>query len=611
MASTMVAIEQDNNHWVVGASSVQFKKSAPGGDVSASFRVTWGHWIKTLRSEAEVYISDRSSGKILWYGRVTNPGTRTQAQDGYLDVTCDGSMVTLDQEKKLRPYVVTRYSAWDLSDTASTYPQGATIEVGPMSTKTDDGQPTNDVYVGMTLMVPKGAPVKPWFGPNRNFYKDAAVKARCYCFDNTGYWIGSFACYYRNYGDSNNWVTRAHLENSLGTQIFSDSIAQNESVFVSWYRGRDQSNQQTPMSIQLSFDTAAHDGKDGRYAPAWHDGSDAGHALNYDLSPPQPNLNGDYLAAPMPMYASFNEVSLVAHLWDRRGLPLAAMPNRPWLRPYEIIEDILGRDLLNQFTRDDSYSVVSAVDTTPIKTLDYTERAVSTREVLDDLVEVTGGRCYYVSLPPRNPGELPGLSWRTWHPVPRYATMPDADIDLTGAQRGLINRVSVRWRDPYGRVITRQYTAHPDKFPDTLDLGDFYPDLWRANPGDPPGISSVTNLYNPALGWSRIVEDEPIDLAEDRASPEVADSVAHSILEAQARRERSGTVAVTRVMDLWESGVKPARVIEPGYSLYISDTAEVIRVTDVEYDDETGISKLSVANPGLAISQLITQSNGR
>lgn len=605
MPTLQVAIEQDNNHWAVGATNVKFKKSAPGGDVSASFRLTHGHLIAVLRSEAEVYISDRASGKIMWYGRVSNPGSRSENGQEYLDVTCDGSLVTLDQEKKIRPYVVTRYSAWGLSDRESSYPPEATLEVGPMSSKTNDGKPTNTVYEGMTLMVPKGAPVKPWLGANASFYKRAAVKARSYCFDGTGYWIGCVALWYRNYGDSNNWITSARLDNSLGTPIFTDTFAQNEAVLATWYRGRDTSAQQTPTSVYLALElTTAHNGTDGRYAPFWHDGSSAGNArINGDV-----NLLGDYLGAPMAMYASFDRVRLVAHIWDRFGQPVEAMPNRYWLESHEVVEDILGRDLLNRFTSDDSYSDISDKSTVPLRTLDYTERPVSTRQVLDDLVEANGGDYYYMTLPPRSAGDLPGLTWKQWpFLTPRYSTLPESDFDLTGSQEDLVNRVSVRWKDPFGRVITKSYTVHPDAYPDTLDLGDFNPSLWQTNSGDPAGISSVTSLYNPTLGWSRIVEAEPIDLSEDRASVDIASSLARKVLHSQAKRERSGTVKVHRVMDLWESGIKRACQIEPGYLLQLGDRGDTIRITDVEYDDDSGTASLSVANPGLDVGQIIAK----
>lgn len=604
MGSVQVALVQDGGFVAVPATNVTFKKSAPGGDVSASFRLTSGRMVTRLRSQAEVYISDKASGRVLWYGRVSNPGQRADGAQAYLDVTADGSMVDLDQERKIRPYVVTRFSAWAKSETEATYPPQATAESGPMSGKTNDGRPTNTVYEGFNLTVPKGSPVKPWLGTNSKHYKLASVNARSYAFDGTGYWIGAVAIRYRNYGDSNNWITRATLDNSLGTVIFSDTNAQNEAVLATWYRGRDSSGQQTPTSVLLSFYTAAHSGKDGRYAPFWHDGSGAGNArVNGEV-----NLQGDYLAAPMDMYASFDRLALVAHLWDRHGQPLKAVGNRYWLWPHEVVEDILGRDLLWQFTADDSYSTVSTAAPLPLTTFDYTEKAVSTRQVLDDLVTAVGGDLYYATLPPRSVGERPGLVWRGWVNQPRYLTTPDAQINLVGSQQDLVNRASVRWRDPYGRVITRQYTAHPDVYGDTMDIGDFNPANWETNSGDPAGVSTKTSLYNPGLGWARIVEAEPIDLNQEQASTEIADSVGVATLRAQARRVRTGTVTVTKVMDLWQSAMVRPQTIEPGYTIALNDNGDVIRVTDLEYDDDAGTAQLSVANPGLDVGQLIAQT---
>lgn len=279
------------------------------------------------------------------------------------------------------------------------------------------------------------------------------------------------------------------------------------------------------------------------------------------------------------VWGAFGEVKVLGQLVDRNGAnrPMATtahvtIPVSPtfltteaYILASEVVEDLLGR--LLTFCSPSS-SVIEA-STYPIDQLAYMEAATA-GQVLEDLCLWEADMLYEVL--ESNAALKHRFNWRAWPSTARYVLPPSMRVERPGSDIDLCNRIAVNWTDTEGN---RQVTIR----------------------------TSVVA----ALG-SRIRDAEPITLPEGQGSQANAERIGDQVLAAKAAAPKAGKATVDRpILDLLTGQWVQPWEIEPGYLVHLQQTDEDLRLTEVEYDDESTSATLTLGEPVLTIEQRVAR----
>lgn len=208
----------------------------------------------------------------------------------------------------------------------------------------------------------------------------------------------------------------------------------------------------------------------------------------------------------------------------------------------EVVEDLLGR-LFPQGDR-----ILSTVEATdyPIEQLVYTEGATMQR-VLGDLALYEPDMLWEV-LESTSRGYR--FNYRRWPTTSRYEISVADGYEVPGGDADLRNRIRVYWTDQDGREKSVRVTS------DT-DIG------------------------------GRWVDDEPIRLPEGLGSEANATKAGVEALAAKASPPKAAKAVVRRRIrdrlrghDVWPWE------IEPGWLVRVRETGDLLRLTQVDYDDD-------------------------
>ncbi|WP_431841401.1 hypothetical protein [Calidifontibacter indicus] len=522
-----VHIQQDGAWTTAPATGIKFTRQVPGGMVSASFRLPDTPQWRRLRTDARCHITSATTTQVLWQGHVADPH----------GVTVDGSASILTQSYSRRPYVVAELSAWDRDD------QKQSVAAGTMNVTTVD---VNPPYPAEVLQVPQGTTIAA-NGATR-------LRIRSYAYDGTVYYCGAFHLKHAEAVASDRWRTFAVIGPDTGTNRLFQAPWDNTPGEAIYARGVSPGFNAPHPLVTVGLETTAY---------------------------------LDYFTADESRWSAWPILTTIAQLRKRSGAHVNPMPQRSTLYAWEVVEDIIGRDLLGLVSTAQVDTIVNQTAGEPIDSL-YYDTPVTAAKVLDDLVEHMLGDFYYAVWPSTSAMGQVGLWWMPWSDRPRYLLPPErTEVQVTGSDEGLCNRVVVAWSDQYGKRRTTSLTSTPEQYPDLADVG-----TWDA-----------------INGWSRIVEAPPIDLGEGRSSAAMATQVAAAYARQVATRPRAGKATVGKdVLDLYTGQICPPEEIMPGYLAWSTELQASLRVTSTEYDEDTQTCTMLLDSPRSTIDQLIARA---
>lgn len=234
------------------------------------------------------------------------------------------------------------------------------------------------------------------------------------------------------------------------------------------------------------------------------------------------------------------------------------------VKPHQVVADLVGR-MLNQVHGPSAF--IDTTSTTDIDQLAYRQPTTAAK-VLDDLLAHEPDYLWEI-LESTTAGHR--FAWRQWPTTVRYE-VPARDWSARGGDATLANRLAVSWTE--GERTTRSITV-------TADV--------------------------PELG-SRIVHAEPVTLPAGRGSEANAQRIGAELLTARADPPLAGSAVVRRpIVDrLTGQRVAPWR-IEPGYLVRVRETGEVLRLTEMTYDDDSQAATLTLGEPSLTDDQRIAR----
>ncbi|MBB3041228.1 hypothetical protein [Nocardioides soli] len=294
------------------------------------------------------------------------------------------------------------------------------------------------------------------------------------------------------------------------------------------------------------------------------------------------------------VWAVFGRIAVLGHLMDRYGalknMPSAAhliagtSPGVPGVSPgggsyytayvlaHEVVEDLLGRSL----TFCDPATAQIDGTTFKIDQLAYPD-SVKPARLLDDLTSFEPDMIWEVLETTHNSTGRHRFNYRGWPTTPRYMIPPSIPTEQLGSDLDLCNRIVVKWTDERGIEQSTVITS-------TV-----------------PALDAV----------GRIRDADPVTLRAGLGSLANAERVGGRILEAKASPPRAARVVVDQpIMDLQTGCLVHPWEIEPGYLARVVATGDDLRVTEMEYDDDSCAAHLQLGTPALTTEQWIAQAVG-
>jgi hypothetical protein len=282
------------------------------------------------------------------------------------------------------------------------------------------------------------------------------------------------------------------------------------------------------------------------------------------------------------VWCSIMAMRLMATLYDVDGNEIVdpAEYTTNYYTADQIVADLLGR-LLDKY---DGAGASIAACTHQVNQLSYPD-GTTAEQVLNDLMTLESG--YYWKAGKEsatNPGTYE-FTWKAWPTTIRYESHSRDGLDSPGSLQELYNAVTVRWRDPIGRIRRTRRTQ-------TVD----------------------------ALTDAGLTREALIDLGDEVGSVENAEQAGDEFLAAHLYAPNAGRLTVRHPIVDFERGrmVQPWEV-EPGGLLRITDIkprfdalsptardgVSVFRVTAVDYDAGSNTATLELDSPPRTIENLI------
>lgn len=263
----------------------------------------------------------------------------------------------------------------------------------------------------------------------------------------------------------------------------------------------------------------------------------------------------------------FYDITIIARLKTRYGVDLDRNNyDTGSVLDGHVVDDLIWRAMPYV----DKRSVVLAFAAS-IDQLAYPDGATP-RQILDDL-QVFGPDALWELL--EHTGNGYRFNYRLWPTTSRYEVSTARDgFDAPGGEVDLCNRIAVYWTDAKG---ARQTTI----------------------------VTSVVPALD-AVG--RVRDAEPIELESGRGSTANAQLIGERTLAAKNKPPRAGTATVARwVLDRDTGRMVGPWEIEAGHLVRVRETGEDLRLTEVEYSDESCSATLTLGTPVLTEEQRIAQ----
>lgn len=241
----------------------------------------------------------------------------------------------------------------------------------------------------------------------------------------------------------------------------------------------------------------------------------------------------------------------------------------------QVVEDLLGR--LLTFCDPDT----AQVDTTAFGITQFAyPDGVKAAGVLNDLAVFEPG--YLWEILESNDSGKHRFNFRAWPTAPRYEVSVKDGWRQSGSDVDLCNRIFVTWSDSANDPQQVAVTA--------ASLG-------------------LTGIGLPvdALG-SRVKDADPISLPAGRGSSDNAYRIGAQVLTDKINPPKAGTVAVRRpIVDQLTGNIVMPWELEPGYVCRIRETGDDLRITQVDYDDDSCSAVLTLGTPALTTDQRVAR----
>lgn len=257
------------------------------------------------------------------------------------------------------------------------------------------------------------------------------------------------------------------------------------------------------------------------------------------------------------------------HTYSKAGVLLTSAYNAAYVTPDEVVSDLLGRLL----TKIDGASAYVAVSTLQIDQMVYEDGATS-RQVLDDLIELLGDWAYYVW-----EKNITGKATFTFGPYPTTISARVLTSDMFEPPSGYepFNRCAVRWKTRQGRVRTTVVTSTVPELTAAgltremrIDLGDA---RGSASLATTAGQVALARSQSPSTGGSVTI-----------SRPLFASHIARTLLPHELPRHLVGELI--EIAD-----IPPASYTTPVTG---RNGQSVFRVADAEYDSASNSCKLAL-----------------
>lgn len=251
---------------------------------------------------------------------------------------------------------------------------------------------------------------------------------------------------------------------------------------------------------------------------------------------------------------------------------MIVLPRTTYVLASEVASDAVGR-FLGIADMIEGARVSIAATTHQIDQLAYPQ-AVQMQQVLDDLAIYEPDMTW--ELTPSRFGTRPksggfGFHYREWDDDnPRYEISTRDGFNQPGGTFNLCNRVAVSWTDAAGRSF----------------------------------VTIVSSIV-PALG-TRVRDAPPAQLPAGQGSAANAVRFGQSILGALATPPQSGTAVVGRkIYDRYQGRLVNPWEIEPGYTVLVRETEQVLRMTEMSYDHDQLAATLVLGDPVYTTEQQV------
>jgi hypothetical protein len=281
------------------------------------------------------------------------------------------------------------------------------------------------------------------------------------------------------------------------------------------------------------------------------------------------------------VWGGFGEVVVLGHLMNRNGalktmstshhihvptLPSNADtdPVTAYILASEVAEDLLGRIL----TFCDPTTAIIDTSTAHIDQLAYTDSATPAT-IFDDLSLHEPNFRWGIGA--TNASGLHEFWYRLWDDVnPRYEISIDDGYSAPGGEVDLCNRIAVNWTDTKG---------HPQ--------------------------TTIVTSTVPALG-GRVKDADAITLEPGLGSASNAARVGQLVLASKATPPKAATAVIDHpITDMLRDRLVSPWEIEPGYTVRVRETGDLIRLTEVEYSHDDGTAALTLGTPVLTTEQYV------
>lgn len=242
---------------------------------------------------------------------------------------------------------------------------------------------------------------------------------------------------------------------------------------------------------------------------------------------------------------------------------------------YQVVEDLVGRVM----TFVDPNAAQIDTTTFGITQLSYPD-GVKAASVLSDLAVYEPGFLYEVL--ETNATGKHQFNYRAWPTTPRYTVSVKDGWQERGSDIDLCNRILVSWTDAAGKPQVTEVTA--------ASLG-------------------LTGIGLPvdALG-TRVKDADPVTLPEGQGSAANATQVGGQILADKINPPKAGSVVVRRpITDQITGNRAMPWEIEPGYICRVRELGYDLRITQVDYDDDTCSAVLTLGSPVLTTEQRLAR----
>lgn len=275
------------------------------------------------------------------------------------------------------------------------------------------------------------------------------------------------------------------------------------------------------------------------------------------------------------VWGCFGEVAIRGHLVDRFGAlrPMSttahvvyasiADPITDHILASEVAEDLLGRIL----TMCDPATAVLDESTAPINQITYPDGATAA-QVLDDLTLFEPDFLWEIGA--TGAGGLHRFAYRAWPTTARYEISVKDGYNAPGGEVDLCNRIAVYWTNPKGAKRTTVVTQ-------TVD----------------------------ALG-TRTRDAESVTLPDGLGSAANALRIGQQILATKATPPKAATATVRRpIMDTQTGSLVEPWEIVPGHLVRVRETGDLLRLTEMEYEDVSCSATLTLGAPVRTVEQLV------